>query len=205
MRIPSLVRTVFLLAAACGCLCAQHRLSVVVYNYAGAPDGVVAQAVTTARMAFRSAGIDTQWTACRATTGWPENCPLPESGHYLELMIMRHAIAPPPGQAARHDIAGYALTDSDLPRPRAYAFYSITEGVAQRTMRPVGDALGCVLAHEAAHLLGLRHQAHGVMRETLDREGIDDTSIGRAFTMGDLDRLRAGVLHAGTATLSATR
>jgi hypothetical protein len=47
------------------------------------------------------------------------------------------------------------------------------------------------MIHETAHLLGLRHQAHGVMRANLEAEDMDNVATGRAFGAEEGQRLRA--------------
>ena len=66
------------------------------------------------------------------------------------------------------------------------------EDLAERTRRPASLVLGCVMTHETAHLLGLRHGNWGVMRATLGTRGLDDASRGRAFTAAEDIQLRAG-------------
>jgi hypothetical protein len=96
---------------------------------------------------------------------------------------------PLPGADDRHP-AGYAMADA-FPRPRAYAFYDAAQSAADRTLRPLSLVLGCILIHEAGHLLGLTHAAHGVMRPNLDGIEMDNAVRGWAFSDDERKKLRA--------------
>jgi len=94
------------------------------------------------------------------------------------------------GAMAGHP-AGYAMTGGGFPRPRGYAFYDAVRSVADRTVRPEELVLGCVLVHEAGHLLGLRHERHGAMRPNLEAADMDEVARGRGFTAEEGKQLRA--------------
>lgn len=98
MKIPAPVRALLATAAMQGCVCAQERIAIAVFNYAGAPHSVLAPAVETARMAYRAAGIETVWTICD-----PENCapPFSVAGRYLDLLVMPRLVGRMPGGAAK--------------------------------------------------------------------------------------------------------
>jgi hypothetical protein len=163
---------------------------VTVRNYSDAPRSVIGPAVEIARRAFHSAGLESLWIVCD-----PESCDVPldsqSSGSRLELFVMPTLRTPPPGAADRHP-AGYAMADG-FSRPRAYAFYDAAESAADRTLRPLCLILGCILIHEAGHLLGLTHAAHGVMRPNLDGIDMDNAVRGWAFSDDERKRLREAV------------
>ena len=185
MKIPPLARALLILAAAPECVCSQVHLEVDVFNYAEAPHAVIAPAMETARQAFLAAGIHSRWLACT-----PERCgDEPPAELRLELYVMPRMLTP---IGAGHT-AGYAMATGIL-SPRGYAFYDSVQAVSERTLRPASVVLGCILAHEAGHLLGLLHQAHGVMRANLESVGIDEATMGRAFNADEASKLRAAVL-----------
>lgn len=190
MKIPAPVRALLATAAMQACVCAQARIVISVFNYAGAPHSVLAPAEETARMAYRAAGIETAWTICD-----PENCAPPFSvdGRYLDLLVMPRLVGRLPGGAAQAHTAGYAMPNGPFLRPRAYAFYDAVKSGADRTVRPMSLVLGCIMIHETAHLLGLHHQARGVMRANLEAEDMDNVTTGRAFNAQEGQRLRATV------------
>jgi hypothetical protein len=180
------------LAAAPWCVCAPRSaatLVVIVRNYAHAPRSEMVAAVGIAREALRSAGVESQWAICA-----PESCeasaPLPESGLKIELFVMPTLQAPPP-EGASHP-AGYAMMGGSASL-RGYAFYDAAQSASAGALRPISLVLGCILIHEAGHLLGLSHQAHGVMRANLDGVDMDNAVRGWAFNSKERRELRAAV------------
>jgi hypothetical protein len=195
MRIPPLVQAIVWMAAARTCVRAQD-ITVAVLNYAAVPHLEMAGAIRTARLAYRSAGIDSAWIVCSLDTG-DQICsqPLPADGRYLELAVMPHRAKTLDTRLTHGEPAGLALTGVEFLRPRAYAFYSATKDAADHTVRPLDVVLGCVLVHESAHLLGLGHQPSGLMRAQVDAHDLDAAVAGRSFTASEAERLRSGVMH----------
>jgi Putative peptidase family len=191
MSFPPLARAMLVLAAAPWCASAQDRLTVVVFNYSAAPLCVVRAASATARGVFRAAGIQSRWIVCEEICGQA----LPP-GPILEAFLMPDIKTPLSGDTFR-PTAGYAMP-TGYPRPRAYAFWNPAKDVSDRTLRPVDVVLGCILAHEAGHLLGLHHQPHGVMRASLDGMDMDQTMMGRGFNSEEALKLRAIVKQLGS-------
>lgn len=189
MRIPPLARVLLAMAAAQWCACAQGHITVTVFDYVNAPHSEIAPAVETARRAFLAAGVESQWLVCR-----PGDCQTgrPANGLYLELFLMPRLVTQLTGHAARH-LAGYAMTGPFVP-PRGYAFYDSARTVADRTLRPMGVVLGCILIHEAGHLLGLDHQRSGVMRDHVEAADMDNALMGRAFNSEEKKELRREIL-----------
>ena len=187
MRIPPPARVLLAMAAAHQCVCAENRFTVAVFNYAAAPSSVIALAAEAAHRAFLNAGIESRWLICEPEGRLRE----PPEGLYLELFVMPQLRAPVTGHAGEHP-AGYAMP-SGFAHPRAYAFYDAATTAAGRTLRPVDVVLGCILAHEAGHLLGLHHQRYGVMRANLEPADMDNAVMGRAFNSEEKKRLRAAL------------
>ena len=198
MRMSPPVRILLALAAAPWCVCAPHNaappFAVVVRNYAGAPRSVLAPAVEIARRAFHTAGVESQWTICA-----PETCgqDAPPEGPHLELFVMPALRMRMPGAVPRP--AGYAMVNG-FDHPRAYAFVEAAQAAANRTLRPLPLVLGCILMHEAGHLLGLKHQLRGAMRANLDGVDMDNAVRGWAFSSEERKELREAA-----ARLAATR
>ena len=188
MKSRKLMVTVIWLGAG-ACLSAQDRLTVAVFDYTGVPDAVMSPAVEMARNTFRVAGIETVWLVCPFSRAKPEGCtlPLPPLGLYVTMNVVPKV----PAEQAGH--AGFALTGPDaLQRPRAYAAYTVVEDLAKKMRRPAWLVLGCVMTHEIAHVLGLKHGEWGVMRATLSPRDLDDVRQGWAFTAAEDTQLRAG-------------
>jgi hypothetical protein len=178
-----------LMAAAGACLNAQGRLTVAVFDYAGVPGAAMSPAVEMARRTFAGVGIETVWVVCRFGQAWPEGCSqtLPPVERRVSMNVM-----PEMGTKEAH-LAGTALTGPDTPyRPLAYASYAAVENLGETTGRPVWLALGCVMTHEIAHLLGLPHRERGVMRAALGWRQMDEARLGLGFTEAEEKQLREG-------------
>jgi hypothetical protein len=189
MRISPLARVVLVMAATQSCVCGQSHMTVAVYNYAGTPDSVLLPAVDMARRALLVSRVPSRWVICG-----PEGCRERISpGSYLELIVLPR-LQPTEGVPAGHP-AGFAF-QGPLAR-RAYASYASAQQVSAWKLRPVELVLACILIHETGHLLGLRHQAHGAMRASLEGEDMDEVVRGRAFTAAEGDQLRRAVAPRG--------
>lgn len=186
MNFPPLARATLALAAAPWCISAQTSFTMVVFNYSAAPRSVIELAAATARRAFLAARIQSRWIVCE------ESCSqgLPP-GPAMQAFVMPRLRATLPGSTTHHT-AGYAVP-SGFPHSHAYAFWDAASEAAERTERPIYVVLGCILAHETGHLLGLAHQPHGVMRANLEGIDMDEATRGRAFTWEEAKRLRAMV------------
>ena len=166
-----------------------QEFTAAVYDYAGASKPVIEHAVEAARMAFITAGVESHWRVCE-----PEGCvqPPPAKGLYLQFFLMPRMRTPVSDVVAGHP-AGFAIVNVSTNRPRGYAFYDAVNEVADSTSRPLYAVLACVLVHESGHLLGLKHQPHGIMRPGLDRYAMDSALSGRAFTPKEQNLLRAAL------------
>ncbi len=177
MRISPLAAGLAVLVAAQTCVCAQTKLTVAVVNRSEAPHGVLSAASETARMAFRSAHIETAWRISDA----------PDSAADIEIWVMRRAKTPLFDLPA----AGYAMPEG-FAIPRAYAFYAEAQKVSSSTLHSESAVLGCIFVHELGHLLGLAHQPRGAMRATLGADEIDAVLTGRAFNFQEIKSLGDG-------------
>lgn len=187
MRFSAVAGAVLAIAAAHSCVYAQNRVTIALYNCAELPDSILAPAIATARRAFAVSRIESRWVRCDS-----QKCSeaLPADS-YLELFVVPRLLLP----IMHHSIeetAGFAMPHG-FAHPRGYAVYSAARIAADRNMRPTYVVLACILLHEAGHLLGLHHQANGVMRANLDGDDMDRATMGRAFNSDERSRLRAGV------------
>ena len=164
------------IAAAQMCVYAVPQLTLSVFNGAEVPDAILQRSIHAASDTFRAAGISSRWVVCD-----PEGChgELPEGGVYLQLFILPRQKTEFTG-GKPGTIAGMAIK-GEFAHPRGYAFYDVVQAVSASTRRPAELVLAGVLAHEAGHMLGLPHQAHGIMRAALDATDIDSMQTGRAF------------------------
>jgi len=153
------------LGTASVCICEQHRLRVVVFDYAEVPEVVLDSAVELGRQVFQQAGVETSWFVCHHFVNSLENCVLPPAGIYMRVNVTQQTS----GLLSRNtEYLGWANVDTVVDRhPTAYAFYDCVRKLASETGQSVSDVLAAVLVHEISHLLGLGHSNLGVMRANL--------------------------------------
>ena len=179
-----LARVLLAMAAAHSCGYSQAHLTVAVYDYAEVPRPVLASAVDMARRGFLANRVASHWVICER-----ENCAEKMApGSFLELIVTPRLQPGKTGGLGR--VAGFAL-HREIDRQRAYASYAAAREGAEWTLRPVELVLACILMHETGHLLGLGHQAHGVMHARLESDDMDDAVRGRAFSAAEGETLRA--------------
>jgi hypothetical protein len=188
MSFSPLAGAVLALAAAPWCASAQDSFTVVVCNHSGAPRSIVELASKTASRAFLAIRIESRWIVSEPTC---HQALLP--GPIVQAFVMPRLQMPLPGGG--HP-AGYAMPEG-FPHPRVYALWDAARDAADRTQRPIQVVLGCILIHEAGHLLGLAHQSHGVMRANLEGVDMDETTMGRPFNSEEANRLRTNVKQLG--------
>ena len=211
MKASKLRIGVLWLGAATVCPGAQNRLTIVVSDTVGLPQNVIALAVKLTRLTFADAGIHAAWLVCPSKSCAERPAAIP----YLLIRVAPRMLAPPQGSGAEGEPAGYALTGGGmLDGARALVFYSVIEAFAANQRRRPSLVLACVLIHEIAHTLGLKHQTDGVMRATLNPHGIQDVALGLGFTPAEARQLRMGAMRlndsppsgeASLSPISATR
>jgi hypothetical protein len=173
------------LAAASICWGGQRHLAIALYNYADLPPEVLESSMKMVVATLGDVGIQTAWSLCLiARDRWVDGCTqrLPSDGRYVTVNLMLRQNAPLLGPGLGYEIAGFAIQDSArLHGARAFAFYDSVQAIAEKSHRSAAVVLACVLVHEIAHTLGLRHHEQGVMRPVLDPRGMDDAVRGLAF------------------------
>ena len=165
---------------------APVELTVLVYNYAGAPSAVLAQAERVAGRILAEAGGKVAWVSCLDTTAERESepsrvCRAGWGTHALCLRLLsRHA-------AMHVDDAtvGYAV-----PPGLATVFYG--DLARQGALDPeLASLLGIVVTHEVGHLLlGPGHHALcGVMQPQWRQRQIIESMRGDVRFVGEQKRL----------------
>ena len=163
----------------------QQHLTVLVLNQAGVLDATLESAAGIAQAIFEKAGIQTQWLTCLLWDG-KDPCNLAGGIDTPGLTIVLNSV--PVGKGRQPGALGIATLTAprDRTETMAYIFYDRVEDAAcgtswaprshnlpkavRRALPAVSRLLGNVMAHEAAHLLGLGHSFGGVMSPGLNLE-----------------------------------
>ena len=162
---------------------AAQDVTVHVYNYAGIPEEVLAEAIGHAEKVYRQAGIETQWVADPLEQGSPSS------------LIMRIAPESMVANWANHRThLGYSL----IPAGRRFGYIGAVyldriEELAHRYSHPRALVLGMVIAHELGHLLlgAQSHSLSGIMRFRLTQKSIELAGQGRLrFLPSQVKRMR---------------
>jgi hypothetical protein len=191
MRVGKVV-AVICIAAAKALFGAQGLMTVVVFDYAAEPDATVKRAVEAAHTPFRTAGVPTDWWVCRHSEDPNEHCALP-AGTYVQVMVVRQW----EGHTEGREAMGLALTFAGKQGVVCYVLVEPSKALAERTSQPAAVVLGCVMAHEIGHLMGLRHGPNGIMKPKFERRDIQDATMGNLhFANCEAKALRAPLTEA---------
>jgi hypothetical protein len=82
------------------------------------------------------------------------------------------------GQTEGREAMGLALTLAEKRGIVCYVLVEPSKALAERIPQPVAVVLGCVMAHEIGHLMGLRRGPNGIMRPKFERRDIQDATMG---------------------------
>lgn len=139
-------------------------LQIYVYNQAGVPQKFLLPAEQRTGSILRSAGVETRWLDCTAGTS-RQDC----AGLLPPETLVVHIIHD--SQSLKGDIFGAAFLGLDGSGTYANVFYDrLRRFERDRKISPV-VLLGCVLAHEIGHLLGLKyHSSSGIMQAAWDED-----------------------------------
>src|ERR1700680_2594475 len=149
----------------------QGGLAIRVGGYPGLSRETLRQASDMAEGIFRMAGVETKWLPCYATNG-NEACKLPSSETHLVIRILSAAMQAPRDE--NHPM-GIAIPERSL----AYVFYhNVEQSRLLGHDYPCSVLLAAVLAHEAAHLLGLEHSETGIMHAKFGKKDMEEFIVG---------------------------
>jgi hypothetical protein len=182
-----------------------HGSTVVVsvYNDAGVPATVLAQAEREAQKIFGRAGVQMFWTNCAPNPAGSEtenpDCATFEWPAHLALRIV-----PQTGDSS-HEVFGVAFLSGEGTGCYSDVFYGrIMESPVDRNIG-LADILGNVMAHELGHLLlgSNSHAGSGIMKAHWQREELRRVSSGGLeFTKDEGNHMR-GRLNARRTELAA--
>src|SRR4051812_16529860 len=164
-------RTLLLAVVFCGAKAESLKLPVVVFDHAGVPPQVLAQAEAHYAAVLSRAGIDIQWVHPD-----PGSDSVQVEASALVIYVNRGE------RAAARGLLGVAVRRSGGRRTdAAIILYDNIEAVSNGNpfTRPL--ILGQVMAHETGHLLlGAGHSLRGIMAECFDRTDLLDIEQGLA-------------------------
>ena len=204
-RIPFLLTAAALIAhpATAG---SSPVIHVLILNDAGVSPMMLKEAVSTATKIYDKAGVRVSWLNCKAGKApLAEGCEETPSGARLLRLVPAEKLTrlrPASGELGR------ALLREDRSRGRmAYVFPSLAEDLANRADSGLAarllyaKLLGCAMAHELAHLLGVHHSEAGVMGVGWSLDVLEDIRRGELdFRSEEIDRLRLAAASSGAAS-----
>jgi hypothetical protein len=170
------------------------RVTVSMYNNAGADRDLVLRAERTAQRIFRTAGVEVSWR------NWQPDSNALEPARSMGDMPRFDVHLLPRPRTLTADIFGVAFLGDDGRGQQADVFY---DQVTQFSSRPGQDRavlLGAVIAHEIGHLLlgSHSHSGAGIMRGRWDDEALRLTAVGLVgfnVEQGERMRLRIASRH----------
>jgi hypothetical protein len=165
---------------------ARDRLTVAVVDEVGLSNAILTPAVKLARLTFADAGVRPVWTISRQLPMGP--------GPFLIVKLAPKATARPEGTTAEGTLAGFAVTGAEAANgAQVFVFLDTVESFAAASNQRVHVVLGCILIHEIAHTLGLKHESHGLMAPVLRPPEMKNVSLGLGFSSADARQLRLGL------------
>ncbi len=148
------------------------QLTVLVYNYADAPETKLAEAEAFAARSYRAAAIDTKWLECATSQDGSRRfqaCEQVTDKHrlFLNLVSERMGAEISPGRGSG-DTLGTALV------LQAFVIYPRVCKMASLWGVPDYVILGSTIAHELGHLLlgPNSHSTSGIMRGSFHRRDL---------------------------------
>lgn len=176
------------------------KITVRIYNFAHAPQEVLAGAQQEAAKVFRKAGIETLWLVCALTRAELEKNPAckQRSGPAdLTLRILSRSMAE--RHRFHNKVFGVALMSGDgAPATVADLFYHRVEELAKGWHFARARVLAHTMAHEIGHLpLGTNaHFSMGIMRAKWGEKDLLRAARGNLnFTPKQAARMQAQVLE----------
>jgi hypothetical protein len=172
---------------------ALHAQPIVVRVYAYAP--APADAAAAGEEIFRRAGVDTHWTTCTPSRG--------DCGELHEGEILLKVVRKPWKTGPQRSSFGAAVVDDHS--YLGWVFLDRIEEVARTNAARTATVLSHVMAHEVAHLLGLKHAERGIMRAEYDGAEVHSAETGALqFTDEEAAELRAGAIRRRSQSIAST-
>lgn len=174
------------------------KITILVYNYAGLPQGVMAQAESEAERIYRRADIGMEWLDCPLSREQADQypaCQVAPSPTKLAIRLVPRAMAERYRQA--EDTFGFAQYPGDGTFGTvSNVFCHDSEALAKRHGMTHGILLGHLMAHEIGHLLlgAGSHAASGIMHVPWHKRELE--MIAQRFLLflpNEEEQLRASI------------
>jgi len=187
-----------LTATGAGAVIVPGRLTVVVFDYAGAPPKLLASAAREGQRALRTAGVETDWILCSPM----QSCYVPE--RFVKVRIIPRRIA---NQHTSLDSLGTTTACPNTDQCDASnVFYDSILRFTTAESLPVDVTLGYVIVHEIGHQMGLSHSSRGIMIAAFTPQDLHNAAAGWLnFGEDDARELRAAVARSQGANAPGRR
>ena len=174
------------------------RLTISVFNDAGASPSVMSQARNRATLILRRAGISLVWLDCGTPAIPPPNSACSDLSFPQHLSVRLVSTAGRPSE----DTFGRTFQNAEGEGNYALVYFNVLATSSVTESVHAGDLLGFVIAHELGHLLLGRdsHSATGLMAPVWQAGEVRMASHGILFFSGDQqERIRLRCLSAQAA------
>jgi hypothetical protein len=174
------------------------RLTISVFNDAGASPSVMSQARNRATLILRRAGISLVWLDCGTPANPPPNSACSDLSFPQHLSVRLVSTASRPSE----DTFGRTFQNAEGEGNYALVYFNVLATSSVTESVHAGDLLGFVIAHELGHLLLGRnsHSATGLMAPVWQAGEVRMASQGILFFTGDQqERIRLRCLTAQAA------
>lgn len=198
--------TAFVLTAQAAIAEPSPELNVRILNDAEVSGMMLKEAISTATKVYKKAGVRVSWLDC--TPGQKRLAEACRETASPGTRLLRLVPAATVGKLrpAAGELGRAALRQDRSGGRMAYVFASLVENLAGRAANGLearllyGRLLGCAMAHELAHLLGVHHSDAGVMGVGWGLDELEDVRGGRlGFEAGEAGRIAAAVRRPATA------
>ena len=175
------------------------QITVLLYNYAGAPDHTLSLAQQQASRLLLETGVRLVWLSCTLNeqgVAQDPRCNRAQGPAAVSMLICPREMAPK--QGLPRGIFGFSLISENGISKSARIYLHRLEGLANGPNLRKGPLLGSMVAHEIGHLLlGVNsHARRGIMSIPWDSKKLRQADVGQLrFTNKEAAAMRAEALR----------
>jgi hypothetical protein len=159
---------------------APVHIGLIVRNLCAAPDEIVRKAEAKCAHVFHAAGIEIKWINSVEDVTWYES----------PRIVLRAALLPGAPKSRWITALGGALPNK-TDGIQLFIYYERVKVLSTRSDLSYSSILSAALMHELGHMLGAKHAAAGVMRDTWGRRELKELGWDRLqFTKYERNRMR---------------